>query len=100
MTSIDTQTMLGAAVALFAVATALAVLYWPQPSVARDVMLRAADRDADAEGLDEPQRRDLRRRAERYALDVHEGRVTLGDALHRVSCDAAVMRRAAPKASA
>lgn len=96
---IDPQTLLGAAVALFAGATALAVLYWPQPSVTRDVLLRAADRDADAEGLDSSRRRELRRRAERYALDVHEGRETLGSALHRIACDAAVMRRCAPKAS-
>ena len=93
MISIDPQTLLGAAVALFAVAVSAAVLYWPQPSVTRDVILRAADRDADAEALDAQQRRDLRRRAERYALDVHEGRVTLGDALHRISCDAAMMRK-------
>lgn len=94
---IDHQTLLGAAVALFAVAVSAAVLYWPHNSITRDVMLRAADRDA--EGLPAAQRRTLRRTAERLALDVHEGRVTLGSALFRIACDATTMRRNAPKAS-
>ena len=95
--SIDPQTLLGAAVALFAAAVSAAELYCPHTCITRDAMLTAAVRDA--EGLPASQQRALRRTAERLSLDVHEGRVTLGSALFRIACDATAMRREAPKAS-
>lgn len=89
--SVDSQTILGAAFAIFAIAAALAVIYWPQTSVELAALLRAADRES--YGLQESQKLELRRRANRFALDVSDGKITLGAALQQIACDAALMRR-------
>ena len=88
------ETILGAAVALFAVASAAAVIYWPEPApkpvtpdpaalltAERVRMHTAAANIADDEALPDTMTPALLDLADRLALDVHEGRRTPASAM-------------------